>query len=70
MGRTPAGMATGMSQSEQEKAADAIGVPAVPGHHGGPPPVDGPDDTESSEAADEVASGHPNKVEPRAGRDR
>jgi hypothetical protein len=59
-----------MSQSEQEKAAEEIGVPAVPGHHGGPPPVDEPDETEGTGAADEVASGHPNKVEPRAGRDK
>lgn len=63
-------MPPAMSQSEQEKAADAIGVPAVPGHHGGPPPVDEPDDNEGTQAADEVASGHPNKVEPRAGRDK
>jgi len=64
-----------MSESQQEQAAQETGVPASPGHHGGPVPVsqqpDEPTTAEGVDAAevDEAGAGHPHGLEPRAGRD-
>jgi hypothetical protein len=58
-----------MSESAQEKATQETGVPPVPGHQGGAPPVGESAEGKRTRAADEVASGHPDKIEPRAGRD-
>ncbi len=66
-----------MSQSEyeHERVTQQSGAPGAPGHHGGPvPTAEQPADDAATQGvtADEVdaaGAGHPNKVEPRAGRD-
>lgn len=64
-----------MSESEQEHPAKESGVPASPGHHGGPVPLEAaPDDSPAADGVtedevDEAGAGHPHGVEPRAGRD-
>lgn len=57
-----------MSQNEQEKAAEETGVPAAPGHQGGPPPLSA-QKRAGDDVTDDAASSVPHKVEPRAGRD-
>jgi len=61
-------MAAHMSDSAQEKVTDEQGIPPVPGHQGGPPPVGGAEDA-GHEMDDEATSTQPHHVEPRAGRD-
>lgn len=64
-----------MSESEQERPADESGVPASPGHHGGPVPTDAvPDEGAAADGVteddvDAAGAGHPHGLEPRAGRD-
>jgi len=55
-----------MSETQQD-AAEATGIPAVPGHQGGPPLPTEPDP--KTREADEAGAGHPDGIEPRAGRD-
>jgi hypothetical protein len=57
-----------MSENQQEATADAVEIPAAPGHHGGPPPP--MEAQHETREADEVAAGHPDRIEPRAGRDK
>lgn len=62
------GYSSGMSDSAQEKVTEEQGIPPVPGHQGGPPPVaeaEGADD----HAGDDATSTQPHHVQPRAGRD-
>jgi hypothetical protein len=56
-----------MSENQQEKAAEETGVPATPGHQGGPAPAASQEP--AADRADEAASSQPHKIEPRAGRD-
>lgn len=64
-----------MSESQQEQATQETGIPATPGHHGGPmPPNEQPTDPPaadgvSEDEVDEAGAGHPHGLEPRAGRD-
>lgn len=64
-----------MSESQQEQATQETGIPATPGHHGGPmpsseqPPDPPAADEVSEDEVDEAGAGHPHGVEPRAGRD-
>jgi hypothetical protein len=57
-----------MSDSAQEKVTEEQGVPPVPGHQGGPPPVGGAEEA-GDQAGDDATSTQPHHVEPRAGRD-
>ena len=59
-----------MSDSAQEKATEELGVTPVQGHQGGPPPVGRDEKAHRGSEADEAAAGHPDRVEPRAGRDK
>jgi hypothetical protein len=57
-----------MSENQQETAAEETGVPASPGHQGGPPPA-GTQEPAADKIGEEAASSQPHKIEPRAGRD-
>ena len=59
-------------EHQRETLAGKSGTAATPGHHGGPLPDSTaplPDPDADPAGADKVASGHPDKIEPRAGRD-
>lgn len=58
-----------MSDSAQEKASEELGVTPVQGHQGGPPPAGRDEEAGGDQEADKAASGHPDHIEPRAGRD-
>ena len=66
-----------MSQSEHEheRVTRQSGAPGAPGHHGGPVPVseqpadDAATGDVSADGVDAAGAGHPNGLEPRAGRD-
>jgi hypothetical protein len=62
------GYSSVMSDSAQEKVTEEHGVPPVPGHQGGPPPV-GEAEEAGDQPGDDATSTQPHHVEPRAGRD-
>jgi hypothetical protein len=58
-----------MSDSAQEKATEEQGIPPVPGHQGGPPPLDEVEASGDERGTDDAVSSRPDHIQPRAGRD-